>query len=176
MERGPQFLKSQVNSAVMQHGAFLSALEVHEDQADDERFRVLCSRHIPQMREHQRMLEEYQSQLGGEAGTPGKNIPGVVLGAARHLADSARESDFARLVADIAMARQAGDTFRTFREAGKMMGYHTLHEIGDIGERHHDAYVKAANRLAQHMFVENVQGVDRASRPSVAPDLEASPP
>jgi hypothetical protein len=175
MERGPQFLKTQVNNAVMQHRAFLNALEAHEDQADDDRFRDLCSRHIPQMREHQRMLEEYQSQLGAQAGT-GTNILGAVLGAARDLADAARESDFSHLVADIVLARQADDTFKTFREAGKMMGYRTLHEIGDIGERHHNAYVKEANRLVQHMFVENVQGVDRAPRPSVAPDLEASPP
>jgi hypothetical protein len=74
------------------------------------------------------------------------------------------------------MARQGEDTFKTFREAGKMMGYLTLHEIGDIGERRHDAYVKEANRLVQHMFVENVQGVDRAAFRSVAPDLEALPP
>src|ERR1700730_16215667 len=138
MERGPQFLKSQVNNAVALHRAFLKALEAHEDQAEDDRFRDLCSRHIPQMREHQRMLEEYQSQLGADSGT-GTNILGAVLGAARDLADLARESDFARLVADIGMARQAEDTFRTFREAGKMMGYHTLHEIGDIGGRMHDA-------------------------------------
>jgi hypothetical protein len=171
MERGTQFLRSQVSTAVVQHRVFLNALEAHEDQADDDRFRDLCARHIPQMREHQRMLEEYQSQLGAEPGT-GKNI----LGAAHDLADSARESDFLRLVADIAMARQGEDTFKTFREAGKMMGYHTLQEIGDIGERRHDAYVKEANRLVQHMFVENAQGVDRAAGRSVAPDLEALPP
>ena len=175
MERGTQFLKSQVNNAVAQHRAFLKALEVHEDQADDDRFRDLCSRHIPQMREHQRMLEEYQSQLGVDAGT-GTNILSAVLGAARDLADSARESGFARLVADIAMARQAEDTFKTFREAGKMMGYHTLREIGDIGERVHGAYVKEASRLVQHMFVESVQGVDRVPRPSVSSDLEAPSP
>ena len=175
MERGTQFLKSQVNNAVVQHRAFLKALEAHEDQADDDRFRDLCSRHIPQMREHQRMLEEYQSQLGADAGT-GTNIIGAVLGAARDLADSARESDFASLIADIGMARQAEDTFKTFREAGKMMGYHTLHEIGDIGERMHDAYVKEANRLVQHMFVESVQGVDRAHGRSISSDLDASSP
>jgi hypothetical protein len=171
MERGPQFLKTQVKNAVAQHRAFLNALEAHENQADDDRFRDLCARHIPLMREHQRMLEEYQSQLGADEGT-GQNI----LGAARDLADSARESDFARLVADIAMARQGEDMFKTFREAGKMMGYDTLHEIGDIGERHHDAYVKEASRLVQHMFVENVQGVDRGARPSFSADLEISPP
>jgi hypothetical protein len=55
-----------------------------------------------------------------------------------------------------------------------MMGYRTLREIGEIGERHHDAYVKEANRLAQHMFVENVQDVDRVARPSAASELDAS--
>ena len=175
MERGTQFLKSQVNNAVAQHRAFLRALEAHGDQADDHRFRDLCSRHIPQMREHERMLEEYQSQLGAAAGT-GTNIRGALLGTARDLADSAPESDFARLVADIAMAGQAEDTFKTFREAGKMMGYRTLHEIGDIGERMHDAYVKEASRLVQHMFVESVHGVERVPRRSVSSDLEASSP
>jgi hypothetical protein len=174
MERGTHFLRSQVNYAVMQHRAFLKALEAHADHAEDDRFRDLCARHIPHVREHQRMLEEYQSQLGAEAGK-GKNILAVVLGAARDLADSARDSDFLHLVADIVMARQAEDTFKTFREAGKMMGYRTLHEIGEIGERHHDAYVKEANRLVQHMFVENVQGVDRAASRTAAPELEASP-
>jgi hypothetical protein len=175
MERGPMFLKSQVGNAVMQHRTFLSALEAHEDQADDDRFRDLCSRHIPLMRDHYRMLEEYQSQLTAES-EPSTNIFRAVLGAARDLADSARESDFARLVADIVMAREAEDTFKTFREAGKMMGYDTLHEIGDIGERRYSAYVKEANRLVQHMFVESVQDVDRTSRRPAAADLEASPP
>ena len=71
MEQGIEFLKSQVNNAVAQHGAFLSALEDHERQADDDRFRDLCSRHIPHMREHQRMLEEYQAQLDGDGGVRG---------------------------------------------------------------------------------------------------------
>jgi hypothetical protein len=174
MDRGTEFLKSQVNNAVMQHQAFLGALEDHEDQAEDQRFRDLCSRHIPQMREHQRMLDEYQSQLGGRAGT-GKKVLGAALGAASDLADAARESDFLRLVGDIVMARQAEDTFKTFREAGKMMGNQTLHEIGDIGERHHDAYVREANRLVQHMFVEHAQGIDRVASQSAATQLEASP-
>jgi hypothetical protein len=174
MERGTRFLKSQVNGAVAQHRAFLNSLEAHEREADDDRFRDLCSRHVPQMREHQRMLEEYQSQLGVEPGG-GKNMAGALPGSVRELADSARESDFFRLIADIAMARQAEDTFRTFREAGKMMGYRTLHEIGEIGERHHDAYAKEANRLVQHMFVESVQGVDRIVGRSTASELDVSP-
>jgi hypothetical protein len=165
MDRGSEFLKSQVNNAVVQHGAFLSALEEHEEEADDPRFRDLCSRHIPRMRDHQRMLEEYQSQLDGETGL-GDKVIGSAVGIVRDLADAARESDFFRLVHDIVMARQSEDTFKTFREAGKMMGNRTLQEIGDIGERHHDSYVKEANRLVQHMFVEHVQGVDGTSRPA----------
>ena len=159
MDVGSEFLKSQVKSAVLQHGAIMSALEDHEEEADDPRFRDLCSRHILYMREDQRMLEEYQSQLAGDSAAEGIILGGVAE-VMRELADSARESDFTRLVHDIAMSRQVEDTFKTFREAGKMMGNRTLHEIGEIGERHHDAYAKEANRLAQHMFVERAQGVD----------------
>ena len=173
MVRGTAFLKAQVNNAVMQHKAFVNALEDHEEQAEDTRFRDLCTRHIPHMREHQRMLEEYQEQLGADAGTTEKIIS-VALGAARDLADAARGSDFLRLVGDIVLARQSEDTFKTFREAGKMMGYDTLHEIGDIGERYHDAYVKEGNRLVQHMFVERAQGIDGRARPSVSSELNAS--
>jgi hypothetical protein len=159
MERGNAFLKSQVNNAAIQHRTFLSALEAHEEEADDSRFGDLCSRHLPNMREHQRMLEEYRSQLGVESGVATKLV-GAAAGAVRDLADAARESDYIRLVGDIVMARQSEDTFKTFREAGRMMGNRTLQEIGDIGERHHDAYVKEANRLVQHMFVEHVARVD----------------
>jgi hypothetical protein len=173
MHRGLAFLKSQVNNAVIQHGTFLSALEVHENQADDHRFSELCSRHIPNMREHQRMLEEYQSQLGGESGIA-KTVIGMTLAVVRDLADAARESDYVRLVGDIVMARQSEDAFKTFREAGKMMGNRTLQEIGDIGERYHDAYVKEANRLVQHMFVENAQGVDGIARESAFKRLDAT--
>ena len=174
MVRGTAFLKDQVNNAVLQHEAFLNALEDHEDHAEDPRFRDLCSRHIPHMREHQRMLEEYQSQLGAAAG-PAKKFVGAALRAARDLADAARESDFLRLVGDIVMARQSEDSFKTFREAGKMMGNKTLHEIGEIGERYHDGYVKEANRLVQHMFVEHAQGLDGVARESAVTRLEASP-
>src|SRR3954468_21519171 len=156
MDRGIDFVKSQINNAVMQHQTFLKALEDHEQQAEDPRFRDLCSRHIQPMREHQRMLEDYQSELGAESGKA-KKVIGAAMGAARDLADAARESDFLRLVGDIVMARQAEDTFKTFREAGKILGNQTLQEIGDTGERHHDIYVKEANKLAQQMFVEHVQ-------------------
>lgn|GEM_PF-473895 len=159
MERGIDFLKSQINNAVMQHKTFLEALEDHEGQAEDSRFRDLCSRHIPRVREHQRMLEEYQTALGAEAGE-GKKILGAMLGKARDLADSARESDFLRLVGDIVMSRQAEDTFKTFRDAGRALGNTQLAQIGEMGERHHDEYNREANRLVQLMFVEHVRGVE----------------
>jgi hypothetical protein len=173
MDRGTDFLKSQVNNAVMQHKSFLRALEDHESQAEDARYRDLCSRHIPNMREHQRMLEEYQEQLGAEAGA-GKKVLGAAMGVARDLADAARESDFLRLVGDIVMARQSEDTFKTFREAGRTLGNEELARIGEMGERHHDDYVRDANRLVQSMFVEHVRDV--APGAAVSADSYARPP
>ena len=92
MESGIDFLRSQVNNAVMQHDSFLRSVVDHESQAQDQRFRDLCSRHIPRMREHQRMLEEYQSQLGSDQGLTGRLV-GAAIGVAPDLADAARESD-----------------------------------------------------------------------------------
>ena len=163
MDRGIDFLKSQVNNSVMQHRTFLTALEDHEQQAEDSRFRDLCSRHISRVREHQRMLEDYQQTLGAEAGTA-KNILGAMLGKARDLADAARESDFLRLVGDIVMSRQAEDTFKTFRDAGRALGNAQLAQIGEAGESHHDEYNREANSLVQQMFIEHVRGVDPAAQ------------
>ncbi len=157
MDRGMDFLKSQINNAVMQHKTFLQNLQDHEGQAEDVRFRDLCSKFIPMVREHQRLLEEYQQQIGAEVGV-GKSVLGKALGVARDLADSVRESDFLRLVGDIVMARQSEDTFKTFREAGKVLGDAQLTQIGEMGERQHDEYAKEANRLVQQMFVEHVRG------------------
>lgn len=172
MDRGIDFLKSQVNNAVMQHGSFVQALQDHESQAEDPRYRDLCSRHIPAMREHQRMLEEYQRQIGAEAGT-GKKLMGKAMGVARDLADATRESDFLRLVGDIVMGRQAEDTFKTFREAGRQLGNQELARIGEMGERGMDEYVKDANRLVQSLFVEHVRGTDVTAR--AAADLRPAP-
>jgi hypothetical protein len=157
MDRGIDFLKSQVNNAVMQHQTLLQALEDHSTGAEDVRYRELCARHLAPMREHQRMLEEYQREIGAEAGTAKKAL-GKALGIARDLADAARESDFLRLVATIVMARQSEDTFKTFREAGRTLGNARLAQIGEVGERHHDVFVKEANRIVQQMFVEHVRG------------------
>ena len=159
MDRGMDFLKSQVNNAVMLHETFRKSLVDHESQADDPRFRDLCTRYIPVMQAHQRMLDDYQRELGADAGA-GKRILGKALGIARDLADAAREDDFLRLVGDIVISRQCEDTFKTFREAGKQLGNERLREIGDKCERDHDRYADEANRLCQTIFVEHVRGVD----------------
>jgi hypothetical protein len=161
MDRGLDFLKSQVSNAAMQHAALVKNLEDHERQAEDPRYRDLCSSAIPHMREHQRMLEEYQKELGAEAGL-GKTVVGKALGVARDLADAARESDFLRLVGDIVTARQSQDTFAAFREAGRALGNVQLQRIGELGEPHHEQFAREANRLVQQMFVEHVRGVDAA--------------
>ena len=71
------------------------------------------------------------------------------------------------------MARQSEDTFKTFREAGKVLANARLQEIGDIGERHHDVYVKEANRLVQTFFVEHVQGTTPSATASARLDATA---
>jgi hypothetical protein len=173
MDRGIDFLKSQVNNAVMQHRTFLENLQDHESQAEDTRFRDLCSKYIPLVREHQRMLEEYQQQIGAEVGV-GKKVLGKALGVARDLADAARENDFLRLVGDIVTSRQSEDTFRTFREAGSDLGNQQLQQLGAMGLQHHEEYAREANRLVQQVFVEHVRGVDATTAPS--PTLGADRP
>jgi hypothetical protein len=153
------FLKSQINNAVMQHDTFVKNLVDHESQADDPRFRDLCTKYIPVMQAHQRMLEDYQQEIGAEAGVAKKAV-GKALGVARDLADAARESDFLRLVGDIVTARQSEDTFKTFREAGRQLGIQRLAEIGEKCERDHDRYADDANRLVQQLFVELARGAE----------------
>ncbi|HEY0779150.1 MAG TPA: hypothetical protein VGD56_14365 [Gemmatirosa sp.] len=168
MDRGRDFLKSQVNNAVMQHQTFLKNLEDHEGQAEDARFRDLCSRYIPQMREHQRMLEQYQQSIGAEVGA-GKKALGAALGVARDLADAARESDFLRLVGDIVTARQSQDTFGTFAAVGSQIGEPQLAQLGEMGQRHHEQYVHDANNLVAQLFVDHVR--DTAASASASRDL-----
>jgi hypothetical protein len=153
MDHGKDFLKAQVNNAVALHKEFVRALDDHASQAEDQRFRDLCSRHLPMMRSHQQALEEYQEELGAAPGTFKKAV-GATMGMARDLADAARESDFLRLVGDIVLSRQCEDTLKTFREAGRQLGIAQLASIGEVGERDHDAYNRDANRLVQTMFVE----------------------
>jgi hypothetical protein len=172
MDRGNDFLKSQVENAVEQHRIFVKALEDHESQAEDTRFRDLCTRYIATMRDHQRMLEDYRSELGAKGAGVLKRAMGATVGAARDLADAARESDFLRLVGDIVMSRQAEDTFKTFREAGRMLGISRLAEVGEVGEREHDSYNRDANRLVQQMFVEHVRPAGEGARISDVADIQ----
>jgi len=173
MDRGTDFLKSQINNAVMQHQTFLENLKDHEGQAEDPRFRDLCSRYIPHMREHQRLLEQYQQAIGAELGA-GKKALGKALGMARDLADAARESDFLRLVGDIVTARQSQDTFATFNAAGKQLGITQLQQLGEVGERHHEEYVREANRLVAQLFVEHAQGAEGAMGAGATRSTDAS--
>src|SRR6266550_6235755 len=113
MERGVEFLKSQVANAILLHRTFVQALEDHSNQANDSRFSDLCARYLPKMVEHQHMLEDYQRSVGGTDGLI-KKAAGVALGIARDFADVVREGDFLRLVGDIVLARQMEDTFKTF--------------------------------------------------------------
>lgn len=160
MEHGVEFLRSQIDNAVLRHGSLLRSLEDHEQQADDPRYRDLCARHIPRMREHQRMLESFQEEIGARGGAA-RRLFVEAVGVARTLADAARESDYMRLVGDLAASRHAEDTFKTFREGGRALGIVPLAQIGEVGERHHDDYVSEANRLAQQLFVEQASGAER---------------
>ena len=159
MQTRNDFLQSQVDDAVAFHRAFVEALRDHGGDVDDPRFSELCARYMPIMKEHQRRLEELQRSLGSEAGI-GKKVMGKVVGAARELADVAREDDYRRLVGDIAMSSIAENTFRTFREAGRMLRDQQLADLGTLGERQHDDFNRDANRLAQAMFVERVRAAE----------------
>jgi hypothetical protein len=187
MESGIEFLRGQINNAVAQHDAFLRSMVDHESLTQDQRFRDLCAHHIPRMREHQRILEEFQRVIGAAAprggGTPFENIGGALkraagsaLGIAKELADAPQQSDFTRLVGDIVMARQAEDTFKTFREGGRQLGIQQLAEIGDMAERHHDDYAREANRLVQQMFVENARGAEHVVGPLATREHDTGSP
>lgn len=170
MDNGLPFLKSQVDNAVAQHSVLLRSLQDNEAQAQDERYRDLCARHLPHMRQHQLMLENFQAKLGGvSAASAGitatvKDLAGKAVGIAKELADAPRQNDFTRLVQDLVLARQAEDTFKTFREAGRTLGLTELAQIGEVAERHHDEYAQDANRLIQQMFVERARGAEHIVR------------
>jgi len=157
MHKGRDFLIAQVSNNVMQHKTLLESLEDHEKQAQDSRFRELCTRYIPQMRQHQTMIEEYRATLGEPGGEALKNALGFVLGKAKDVADAVRNDDFLRIVEDIVMIRQAQDTFATFAAVGDRVGEPRLSEIGRLCEKQHDEMQREFNALVQDMFVKNVQ-------------------
>ncbi len=183
MDTGLEFLRNQVANAVAQHDTFLQSLVDHEGATEDQRFRDLCARHLPRVREQQRMLEEYEQQLAtgasqGSDATKGvtqsvRKLAGEALGMAKQLADAAPQSDFVRLVSDVMMGRQAEDTFKTFREGGRSLGIVPLAHLGEVGERSMDEFVKDANRLVKQMFVERARGAEftMQARASLRPSL-----
>ncbi len=170
MDRGNDFLKTQIHAAAGQHFAFLKALEDHESQAEDARYRDLCTRYIATMRDHQRMLENYLSELGAPGAGVLKRAIGATVGVARNLADTVRESDYARLVSDVTMSRQTEETFRIFRDAGRVLGLHHLVHISELGERDHDAYNRDAYRLLQQMFIERARPAGSSANATATAD------
>lgn len=157
MHKGRDFLLAQVSNNVMQHKSLLESLEDHEKQAQDARFRELCTRYIPQLRQHQQMIEEYRATLGEPGGEGFKNALGFVLGKAKDLADTVRNDDFLRVVEDIVMIRQAQDTFATFAAVGDQLGEPRLSEIGRTCEAHHDEMQREFNALVHDLFVKNAK-------------------
>lgn len=157
MDHGNDFLKAQIHTVAAQHHGFLKALEDHEAQAEDARYRDLCTRYIPNMRDHQRMLEDYQSELGAPGAGVLRRVATAAAGLSRNLADTARESDYQRLLSDVAMSRQSEESFKIFRDAGRSLGLRHLAEIADACERDHDSYNRDAARLVQQMFVERAR-------------------
>lgn len=157
MEHGSDFLKAQVNNAIMQHRTLMDNLEDHAKQADDARYRALCERYLPHVRDHQTQLESYGSSVGAEGATGLKKAVGGLLGAARDAVDAVREDDFLRIVGDVVTIRQAQDTFGTFARVGEKIGDPRLTELGRKGEQEHDTMQREFNALTQEMFVENVR-------------------
>lgn len=165
MQTGIEFLKDQIDEAIAQHRALVQSMTEHESDADDQRYRDLCTRHIAHMRHHQTMLEEFRASLGARPAKSGSSelagmvrfAAGTAVAAARSLAD-APQSDYTQLVGDLSMVRQLEVTFKVFRDGGRQLGIVGLAHIGEIAERHHDEYSADAKRLLQQMFVERAHG------------------
>jgi hypothetical protein len=164
MKSGIDFLKAQVASAISTHASLIQSMDSHESEASDPRYRDLCERHLPHMREHQRLLVELQSELGAPTQSAPASIAraigqtaGTAAGMIQSLAD-APVSDYERLASDLDHARRLEVVFKTFRDGGRSMKIDRLAKLGEIAERHHDDYSADAKRLLLQMFVERVQG------------------
>jgi hypothetical protein len=158
VDTGNDFLRSQVNNAIMQHKSLVENIEGHSKQAEDPRFSELCRRYVPRLQAHQRMLEDYGRTIGAEGGGTMKKALGDVLGKARETVDAFREDDFLRLVGDIVMIRQAQDTFATFASVGELIGEPRLADIGHECANDHDTMQREFNSLVRDMFVEQMRG------------------
>jgi hypothetical protein len=179
MQSGIDFLKSQVDEAAAIHASLLESMMSHESEADDTRYRDLCDRHLPHMREHQLMLEELRTVLGSgiQSASATPPSPGQVVGAIRKAAGSAMgtirsladapTSDYERLASDLDLVRRLEVTFKTFRDAGRTMRIERLARLGEIAERHHDDYSAEAKRLLLQMFIERAKGAAEIARSAV---------
>lgn len=171
MQRGRDFLKAQINNGVMQHKTLLDSIEDHARQAEDGRYRALCEKYIPRMREHQKMLESYATSIGAEGPGVLKKALGATLGKARDAVDAVRETDFLRLVGDIVIIRQSQDTFATFAVAGDRLGDTPLAELGRTCERAHDEMQREFNELVRSVFVEHVQSTGAPTMAESRPEV-----
>ena len=158
MDTGRDFLRAQLNNTISQHHALIESLRDHAGQADDPIYRQLCDKYIPVLEQHQGMLEAYGTSIGSDGGSSLKNVLGSAIGKARDVVDALRGTDFLRVVGDIVMIRQAQDTFATFAVAGEHLGDARLAELGNMGEREHDAMQRDFNAFCADSFVQHVQG------------------
>ena len=171
MEKGKDFLKAQINNAIMQHKTLFENIEAHVKQADDPRYRSLCEKYLLKMQEHQQSLESYGTSIGAGGAHGFKKVVGAALGKARDAVDAMRETDFLRLVGDIVMIRQSQDTFATFSAAGQQLGDTRLGELGRTGEKVHDEMQREFNELIAKVFVEHVRDIGASASPSVRPEV-----
>ena len=174
MLAGIDFIRAQIDDAAATHASLLESMIFHESEANDPRYRDLCDRHLPRMREHQLMLEELRTLMGTAKGAnpPAELIgairkaAGTALGVARTLAD-APTSDYQRLSYDLDLARRLEVTFKTFRDAGRVLRIDRLAKFGETAERHHDDYSADAKRLLLQMFLERAEGASEVTRAAV---------
>ena len=159
-----EFIRAQVEEAAAINASLLESMIYHESEANDARYRDLCDRHLPRIREHQIMLEELRTTLGA-----GRSLGDLRI--ARSLAD-ARVSDYQRLAADLDLARRLEVTFKTFRDAGRSLRNDSLAHLGETAERHHDDYSADAKRLLLQMFIERAHEASETVR-RVAHDSRA---
>jgi hypothetical protein len=164
MQSGIDFLRSQVAEAASVHASLLESMIYHESEANDPRYRDLCDRHLPRMREHQLMLEDLRATLSGKGDFPPIRIP--------HAFADSPISDYKRLSDDLDMARRLEVTFKTFRDAGRTLKIDGLARLGEMAERHHDEYSSDAKRLLLQMFIERAHDATEGLR-TVAGDSPA---
>jgi hypothetical protein len=156
MQSGIEFLRIQVEEATAIHSSLLESMVYHESEANDPRYRDLCDRHLPRMREHQLMLDELRTTLGAGTAFRGIRVP--------HSLADARVSDYERLAFDLDLARRLEVTFKTFRDGGRQLHIDRLARLGETAERHHDEYSADAKRLLLQMFIERADDANDGIR------------